>query len=193
MTLAVTSPSWANEGAAAESGTGLPVRPTKPLELAPQPASTGTTYKALAAVAVVAGAFFWVKKKHGAQTKADDAVSIRVLGRATIGMRSEIVIVEADGTRLLLGTTPSAIQTLAVLDAAPEAEAPAPAAEPKASTEPPPREVRPVTPIAASTIDDRVRALFAPSSDARPAKPTKRVRPVAGQARGLRDALEDEK
>jgi hypothetical protein len=109
-------------------------------------------------------------------------------------MRSELVIVEADGTRLLVGTTPSAIQTLAVLDGSPDAEAETnavSAAEPKAST-PPPREVRPVTSLAASTIDDRVRALFTPS-DARPAKPAKKLRPVAGQARGLRDALEDDK
>lgn len=226
MTLAVTSPALAAEPTPAEvpaaapaPAAPLPVRPSKPLELAPASTSSGTGWKILAGLAVAAGAFFYVKKKQTEKKATNASVAIDLLGRVSVGVRSELLVVEADGQRLLLGMTPNNIQTLAVLDATPvrvmagetaadvggPGEAAEGAAEGSKTRDATPRELA----ISAKALDDRVRSLFSSpgsspgtsagaQSESRTAaasaetRSVKKVRPVAGQARGLRSALEDD-
>jgi flagellar biogenesis protein FliO len=108
------------------------VRPTKPLELAPQPSSSrlGT---GLVAIAALVGAGFWFLKKRQAKPAAAKR-TIEIIARRTIGVRSELLVVEIDGHGLLIGVTPGAIQRLAVL---PDAEGERLAdEEPEADVEP---------------------------------------------------------
>ena len=136
---------------------------------------------------------------------------IDILARAGIGVRSQLVVVEVEGTRLLVGMTPSAIQTLAVLQTPEDdnvaAEARASAIEERLEQE---REI-----VRPANLGDRVRSLLgegepiapprlaavkpaakpksrlasrapAPSTSARKSESVPREsREVAGQARGL--------
>lgn len=105
--------------------------PAKPLALAPASEGLGVGYKLLAIVAIGGAVALYLKKKRGARTAAAANSKIDILARAGIGVRSQLVVVEVEGTRLLVGMTPSTIQTLAVLQtpedegfvAAPEASA----------------------------------------------------------------------
>ncbi len=97
--------------------TPLEVRPPRPLETAP--ADTGTdlwTKLGLCALVVAGGAAFYMKRRAQITTPAP---AIKVSARASIGVRSEILLVDVDGHRLLLGVTPSSVRTLSVLPAEP--------------------------------------------------------------------------
>jgi hypothetical protein len=146
--------------------TPLALRPEPtPLALKVEPESGSWWYKVL-----VAGLFgavgLWFVRKRMAGGKPLPVAALRVVARQSIGMRSEIVLVEIEGNRrILLGVTPSSIRRLDVserdeaLDAAfaePLAIAPAPPA-PVAEPEPEP------APRAASR--PRGRARKAPASD----------------------------
>jgi MYXO-CTERM domain-containing protein len=99
--------------AEATAQTGLPVRPTKaPLVLEPAPSSGGTGYKlALVALVGLAGVWAWRQRAKKAPTEAT-GTQLRVLTRTTVGVRSELLVLELDGQRLLVGVTPSSMQTL---------------------------------------------------------------------------------
>lgn len=102
--------------AEAPAATPLATRPTK-LVTMPSSSDNGQWgYKLLAGVGVAAAAGLWLKKKRGAKNGSTVATKIDVVGRTSLGMRSELLVVDVDGTRLLVGMTPSAIQTLAILD-----------------------------------------------------------------------------
>ncbi|AKU94717.1 hypothetical protein AKJ09_01381 [Labilithrix luteola] len=104
-----------------EPSANLPLRPSKALNLASEPASTPLTYKVLFAAAVIAaGVIFWKKKKQPSGDKPAKDTSVRVLGKTPMGLRGELALVEVGGMRLLVGITSSSMQTLAVL---PEGEA----------------------------------------------------------------------
>lgn len=100
-----------------ESKTPLAARPTKPLTLAPEPASTPWGYKVLAGFGVAAAAALWIRNKRRMTTKTTKRSRIDVLARQSVGVRSELLVVEVDGTRLFLGMTPNSIQTLSALTA----------------------------------------------------------------------------
>ncbi|MBX3258168.1 MAG: flagellar biosynthetic protein FliO [Labilithrix sp.] len=179
----------------APAATPLATRPSKPLTLASPNEGTPFAYKLFAGVGVAAAAGLWLKKKRRGHAPTT-ASRIDVLGRTSVGVRSELIVVEVEGTRLLVGMTPSAIQTLAVLDAvdAPAVEASAPLELPARERAPIARaEERPLLEMA-----DRARSLLggvgAPAKAAAPkrapAPKTAKLPRVAGQAKGLLLALE---
>lgn len=91
-----------------------------PITLAPEPAS-GAMWK-IGAILAVLGAIAWALKKSRAPKSEGAVKSLEVLRRLSIGVRTELIVVDVDGQRLLLGVTPNAIQTLASLPD-PDAEA----------------------------------------------------------------------
>lgn len=103
--------------ASAASATPLQTRAPKQLQLAPQNEGTPVGYKLLAGAVVVAGAIVYVKKKQkGGVTKNTKKKSaIDILARSSIGVRNELLVVDVEGTRLLVGMTPGSMNTLAVL------------------------------------------------------------------------------
>jgi hypothetical protein len=62
---------------------------------------------------MVAGIILW--KRRRALGPASGAGSIRVLAKTTMGLRAELALVEVGGMKLVVGITPSSMQTLAVL------------------------------------------------------------------------------
>ncbi|MBX3228828.1 MAG: flagellar biosynthetic protein FliO [Labilithrix sp.] len=118
VTAATVSTAFADEPTPAPAAsTPLQVRPQKPLNLAPTNEGTPFGYKLLAGGVVVVAAGLWLKKKRGGLTssKTKKRSSIDVLGRTSIGVRNELLVVDVEGTRLLVGMTPGSMQTLAVL------------------------------------------------------------------------------
>jgi flagellar biogenesis protein FliO len=116
---------------AAPSATPLALRPGKLLELARQPPRAGLGWRVLAFIAILGGAAFYARKLL--QPARVDDVRLTIVRRAPIGIRSELLVVHVEGQRLLIGVTPHAIQSLAVLDGDDAAslppEAPASAAD----------------------------------------------------------------
>jgi flagellar protein FliO/FliZ len=100
---------------AAETGTPLALRPNKPLELAHEPPPSSMGWKLVALAAILGGAAFYARKKMWVKPTEDGQLTI--VRRATVGFRSELLVVNVEGQRLLLGVTPNSIQSLAVLDA----------------------------------------------------------------------------
>lgn len=93
----------------------LPVRPTRPLALAEAEVGVPLGYKVFF-LGIVAGAagFVWYKRKNP-MTGASRIPTLRIAGRAAVGVRSELIVVEVEGQNLLLGVTPHGISRLAVL------------------------------------------------------------------------------
>jgi flagellar protein FliO/FliZ len=119
---------------AGETATPLALRPSRPLALGQAPTHASIGWKVLAACVALAGTAFWLRRKSqplGTGAPAAHA-SLEVIRRTSVGFRSELLIVDVEGQRLLLGVTPHSIQSLAVLDgdASPDAEATAAAAGP---------------------------------------------------------------
>lgn len=119
-----------------ETKTELNLRPSKPLETAP--ASTGIGLGAKLGLAGLVGAaayFVYRRRTQGGGAKAAKIADLRVTARTSVGHRSEVIVVEVDGQRLLLGVTPGSIRTLTVLadDVSASAAAPAENDEPTAA------------------------------------------------------------
>jgi flagellar protein FliO/FliZ len=166
--------------ASAEPATPLVLRPSKPLELAPEPAPSSVGWKVAAVLALAGGLAFYLRKgRPGARVKDGGLVVVR---RVPVGMRSELLVVNVEGQRLLVGVTPHSIQSLAILD----------------SDEPQPAEeaVRASTPLGerfAAMLDSARQAIpreapSRPVAVAHPAPPAPHPEPgapVADQARGL--------
>lgn len=105
---------------ATPTATPLSVRPNRPLALAPESTSLDTGWKFLAVFALAAAALAYWKRQNPA-ARLDLGPELRVVRRTSIGMRSELLVVDVDGQRFLLGVTPSSVQSLAVLDGHEEA------------------------------------------------------------------------
>lgn len=139
------------EAPAKPQGTPIQLRPNGPGESAGS-TTTNMGLKLLAVAAVLGGAALFLRRRKNTllQTGALPGRNFtpRVLGRTGIGVRSELLVVDVDGQKLLLGVTPSAVSTLTVLTEEPK-EAPL---EPELATsriptlrdrlpeEPPPRQ-----------------------------------------------------
>jgi flagellar protein FliO/FliZ len=122
--------------ASAESlSSSLPVRPSKPLSLEPAPpAGTSSAGKIMLFVVLLAGGI-WVWTKRAKKAPLDSSAEMRVLRRTTIGVRSELLLVELEGQKLLIGVTPSSMQTLYLLpDSLPEEPISEPASERRIAT-----------------------------------------------------------
>lgn len=134
---------------APEQGTPLNLRPSSPMSPA-SGSGGGFGWKLTAVAAIIGGAAWWLKRKTGA--KLAPARAIKVVSRAAIGVRTELVVVEVEGQTLLLGVTPSSIQRLSILGAADPEEANATAPEEEATS--------PAEADASSTLGDRFGALL---------------------------------
>jgi flagellar protein FliO/FliZ len=137
--MGLTAPAWGDSdpqpaGAppptpATESGTPLVLRAaSKPLELAQEPQHAGLGWKVVAVLVVLGGGVL-LARKRGLPGKRGDTAQLSIVRRTSIGMRSELLVVNVEGQRLLLGVTPHSIQSLAVLDGE-EQEAALPEPEP---------------------------------------------------------------
>jgi flagellar biogenesis protein FliO len=96
------------------SSSELPLRAPQPLTLAPEPSGTSWGYKLLF-VAAIAVAGFLAYRKRRARAAEDRRTAVKVIGKTSMGLRGELALVEVGGMRLLVGVTPSSMQTLAVL------------------------------------------------------------------------------
>jgi flagellar protein FliO/FliZ len=162
-----------------DTGTPLSLRPSKPVALATQPDGPSTGWK-LAALLALAGsaAIYWRKRGRRGPSLQGELTIVR---RASVGIRSELLVVNVEGQRLLIGVTPQSIQSLAILD----------------HDEHPERDERhermsAEAPQTGMTVGARVDALLGVSEERRP-----RIAPVSlvatvpaegtalGQARGL--------
>lgn len=103
--------------ASPQSSTTLQVRPSKPLTLAPESSGSGFGFSGFFAMLLlaVAGFVVWKRRRDGTDAAKGRADSLSILRRASIGVRSELLVVKAEGKRLLLGVTPTSITTLSVL------------------------------------------------------------------------------
>ncbi len=103
---------------AAPVSTPLSLIPSKPLTLASDAPSSNLGWK-LGAMGILAAAGFWAysKKKNGAAGRAPSAPvpEMRILRRTSVGVRSELLLVDLEGQRILLGVTPSNIQSLLIV------------------------------------------------------------------------------
>jgi flagellar biogenesis protein FliO len=104
----------------------LQLRPSKPLETAPESSGMSLSSKLLLALFVAAMSFVVLRRRTILATLRGEVSAVprlRVVARSSIGLRTELLIVEADGQRLLLGVTPTSVRTLSVLtDDASEAD-----------------------------------------------------------------------
>ena len=117
----VTRAARADPGAPSEgmsppmAETPLHVRSSKPLELEPAvpPLAMGWKLSAIA-LAVGCGAI-WLWKRRTARPLDVDIPEVRILRRTPIGVRSELLVIDFEGQRLLLGVTPHTIQNLFIV------------------------------------------------------------------------------
>ncbi len=167
--------------AARASETPLPTRPTKALDLSSSSDTSGLGWK-LAACVLVGAAGFFVWRRSRSAVAPVDVPSLTVLSRTNLGVRSELVLIDLDGQRLLLGVTPSAIQNLyiAPLDELREVREPAAEREPRPRVE----EARFVVAEAAKSVEGLVQRAT------RPSRPRTATSFVEGQARGIARARE---
>jgi flagellar biogenesis protein FliO len=81
---------------------------------------------------VLGGVGFYSRRRFA--SKRTDDTQLTIVRRATIGFRSELLVVNVEGQRLLLGVTPQSIQSLALLDGDDTAPALAASASPNVSS-----------------------------------------------------------
>lgn len=167
----------------APPSTPLSLRPSRALELAPEPQHGATAWKVAFVLALVGGAALYLRRR-GAPIKVSGA-ELTIVRRAPLGLRSELVVVNVEGQRLLLGVTSHSIQSLAILDSDdPQAASVGTPARPSSS----------LGERFAAMLDTAARAAVAdaptPAADV-PQRPPAPERPVlhhedvAEQARGL--------
>lgn len=94
----------------------------RPLELRPnRPNEVGSGggfsigLKLLAVAAVFAGAFLLFRRGQTVKAARVAGAAPRIVSRTAVGMRNELLVVEVEGQRLLIGVTPSAMSTLSVI------------------------------------------------------------------------------
>jgi flagellar biogenesis protein FliO len=109
------------------------------LSLEPAPSGPGAVWK-LAGFAVLAAGGYWAWKQRAKKNGTlGEQAQLHILRRTAIGVRSELVLLELEGQKLLIGVTPSSMQTLYLLpeNASDElaVDAPAPEAVPDGVSE----------------------------------------------------------
>jgi flagellar protein FliO/FliZ len=75
------------------------------------------TFLGLGLVLALIFAAAWLLRRLGTGSLGGQS-SVRILGSALVGSRERVVLVEVEGTRLVLGVAPGRVQTLHVLPAA---------------------------------------------------------------------------
>jgi len=118
--------------ALAAAFTALPARAELPavqahaVEAAPALGVSGLAQAGLGMLMVLGLIFLcaWLARRFGLQRLGGNHL-VKVVSSASIGQREKIVVVELDGTWLVLGVTPSQVSTLHSLPAQPVPQAPA--------------------------------------------------------------------
>lgn len=100
--------------AEAPRATPLGVRPSKPIDLAPAPSGSHLG-AGLGVLALAIGLGVWVVKRRAGSSRGGKERTIHIAARRAIGVRSELLVVEVDGSPMLIGVTPGSIQRLAML------------------------------------------------------------------------------
>ena len=100
------------------SATPLALRPAQATESTPTTTTAGGVGWKLFAGAGAIALIAWAFKKQRARKHGPER-PIRVVSRTSIGVRSDLLVVEVEGQLLFLGVTPGSIQRLAVLGAEP--------------------------------------------------------------------------
>ena len=106
---------------AASAHAALPTVPSPVTEAAPSAVGAGGVLQAAFGMAMVLGLIFlcaWAARRFGLQRFQGGNV-VKVVSSASLGQRERVVVVEVDGTWLVLGVTTSQIQTLHTLPAKP--------------------------------------------------------------------------
>lgn len=119
----------------------LPTVPTPVHEAAPAAVGASGLLQAGFGMAVVVGLIFlcaWAARRFGLQHLGGGQL-VKVVSSAAVGQRERVVVVEVADTWLVLGVTPSQVNTLHTLPA--QAHAAAPAAASPATAVPLPRPV----------------------------------------------------
>lgn len=137
------------------TGTPLVLKSEAPSASARPSTDLGVATK-VGACALVLGAAVWAFKRRRATAKADpDAKpALSLVSRLSLGNRTEVCVIEADGQRLVLGITPQSISALTVVGldhALVEAE---PSLEPSRERRPAPR-LPPIETTERTTTPDR--------------------------------------
>ncbi len=188
--IALTVPAWADTGPQptpappAEGGTPLALRAGKAIELAQEPQHAGLGWKIAAVLAVLGGVALYARKR-GLPKKLGESGELTIVRRAALGMRSELLVVNVEGQRLLIGVTPHSIQSLAILDADEDRPVRAPAAQSSSLGE---RFAAMLGSAEAHNVRDSERESPAPTAAAQLSPAARSVEAeddVAGQARGL--------
>lgn len=109
--------------AAAGAQAALPTVPSPVAEAAPAAVGAGGMLQAAFGMAMVLGLIFlcaWAARRFGLQRFQGGNI-VKVVSSASLGQRERVVVVEVDGTWLVLGVTGSQVQTLHTLPARPTA------------------------------------------------------------------------
>ena len=133
-----------------------------------------TIVRVIISLAVVSGLLWFAQRKSRKWTKRQSGPVVTVVGRHSLGGKAHVVVVEADGTRFVLGVTEGGVSVLKSRDAdAPEAVVtPAEsAAEPALSApaqsapapSPAPTPAAPVRPVLTSSAGRGRRAAAQPT------------------------------
>ena len=111
----ITAPlAAASASIATTDATPLQLRETHPIALAPEPPAYAA-WKLAGILALMGAGAFFLKRRQAQRRPAETIRSLQVLKKLSIGVRTELLVVDVDGQRLLLGVTPNSIQTLAAL------------------------------------------------------------------------------
>lgn len=114
-TLAVPASSALADAGPAPASTGTPLapRPTHVEKPLPAPNFAGLAAKMGFALVVVGGGLYLYRRRMGKPMAV--APTLSIVARTSLSLRNELVVVEVDGQRLLLGVTPTSITRLTVL------------------------------------------------------------------------------
>ncbi|MBO9515990.1 MAG: flagellar biosynthetic protein FliO [Variovorax sp.] len=114
----------------------LPTVPSHPVEAAAPVVGAGGLMQAGFGMVAVLGLIFlcaWLARRFGLQRFGGGHV-VKVVSSSNVGQRERVVVVEVGGTWLVLGVTPTQVNTLHTLPA--QAVPQAPAAAPVAALKP---------------------------------------------------------
>ena len=90
-------------------------------DLGPSPARVGLALGLVVLLVIVAGVL-WFRRGHGGSRGATRGDDIRVVSRAMVGRRTAVMLLEVDGRRVLVGSTPTTLTSLSEWESEPEPE-----------------------------------------------------------------------
>tara|TARA_B100000579_G_C22536369_1_gene713164 strand:+ start:366 stop:671 length:306 start_codon:yes stop_codon:yes gene_type:complete len=79
-------------------------------------------FASLAFILIVLGAVYWWLKTNGPKIGIEDRTQLQLISRVQIDARHKLILVQVDGSRFLVGTSPSDISIMAVDQTKPSAD-----------------------------------------------------------------------